>query len=179
VRDLLAKALPTQPTTIFCVARDAASLAAIVTSRVDDRGEVVPVELEGSGSLDGLEDESAGTVVLGDVLHDIHEPDLLNLIQGCHRVLQDGGRLLLTDQLMPFDRMAPFTGRTFLRWIGVRYTSDEIFGLLERSGFWDCLVLRRGQFAADVVIRGEKVVQHAHLDRSPTLSTNPTFRLIK
>lgn len=180
VEELLAKALPPKPSLIVCVARDPSALAGIVTPLVDGEGEVVPVELQSAAAaLDGMEEGTVGAVVLGDCLRGIDEPTLLELIQRCHRVLRDGGRLLLADQLMPYDRMAPLTGRTFLRWIGVRFTSDELFGLLERSGFWDCLVLRRSQFTAAVVVRGEKVVQHASLDRSPTLSTNPTFRLIK
>jgi hypothetical protein len=180
VEELLTKALPPQPAPVLCVARDPDALADQVAPLLDAEGDVLPVELNGApDALDGVEENSVGAVVLGDVLRSLEEPELLTLIQRCHRVLRDGGRLLLADQLMPYDRLAPLTGRTFLRWLGIRYTSDEVFGLLERSGFWDCLVLRRSQFTADVVVRGEKVVQHAALDRSPTLSTNPSFRLIK
>jgi hypothetical protein len=180
VKDLITMALPPQPARVLCIARDPSTLATVVAPLVDGDTEVVQVELKGAAdTLDGLEKDSVGALILGDALRTFDEAELLSLVQGCHRVLRDGGRLLLTDQLMPYDRMAPLTGRTFLRWLGVRFTSDELFGLLERSGFWDCLVLRRSQFAADVVVRGEKVVQHAHLDRSPTLSTNPSFRLIK
>jgi len=179
VEDLLAKALPPQPTPILCIARDAQSLAARVQPIAGGGGDLLQLELGGPEVLEGVEKNSIGTVVLRDALKGLEEEQLLALIRRCHDVLRDGGRLLLTDQLMPYDRMAPLTGRTFLRWLGVRYTSDEVFGLMERSGFWDCLVLRRGGLDSDVVVRGEKVVQHAHLDKSPTLSTNPTFRLIK
>lgn len=180
VEDLLTRALPPQPGQVLCVARDPSALAGLVASLLEGQGDVGALELKGSSdTFDGVEEGTVGVVVLGDVLRCLDETELLALVQRCHRVLRDGGRLLLTDQLLPYDRMAPLTGRTFLRWIGVRYTSDEVFGLLERSGFWECLVLRRNQFAADVVVRGEKVVQHARLDRSPTLSTNPSFRLIK
>lgn len=179
MEDLLTKAIPSHPAPVLCIALDASALAEQMLPLVDDGGEVLQLALGGPETLADLDKGSIGTVVLRDALKTLDEDQLLALVRRCHEVLRDGGRLLLTDQLMPYDRMAPLTGRTFLRWLGVRYTSDEVFGLMERSGFWDCLVLRRGGLDSDVVVRGEKVVQHAHLDKSPTLSTNPTFRLIK
>ena len=179
VEELLAKALPAEPTPILCIARNVSSLAAKLLPHVGDEQDIVSIDLDDSTALDGVENDSIGAVVLGDALCHLEESALLALVRRCHEVLRDGGRLVLVDQLRPYDRMAPITGRAFLRWIGVRYTSDEVYSFLERSGYWDCLVLRRGQFTSDVVIRGEKVIQHASLDKHPTLSTNPTFRLIK
>ena len=179
MEELLARALPAEPAPILCVGRNVRSLTSKVAGCVGEGPDIISVELDGSPALDGLESDSFHTVVIGDALPHLEEPELLALIRRCYEVLCDGGRLLLTIQLMPYDRMAPITGRTFLRWLGVRYTSDEVFSFLERSGFWDCLVLRRGQFSPNVVIRGNKVVEHASLDRHPTLTTNPSFRLIK
>ena len=179
MEELLAKALPPEPAPVLCLARNVTDLARKVLPLVRGEEDIVQVELDGPAPLDGFENDSMGAIVIGDALRLLDEPELLALIRRSYDLLRDGGRLALVDQLMPYDRMAALTGRTFLRWIGVRYTSDEVFSLLERSGYWDSLVLRRGHFTPDVVVRGEKVVQHARLDRSPTLSTNPSFRLIK
>jgi len=129
----------------------------------------------------GLPENESGfaVIVLDQVLRGLDPPNLKPLLQQCHDLLGDRGRLVLADRLVPFDSVSARSSRKMLRWLGVKYTSNDVFSMLERAGFWECLVLRKGGLAAEVVIRGDKVVQRAALDQHPTLQTNPTFKLVK
>ena len=178
---LLASALPTHATPLLCITRDVERTTALLSPLLGDSAVVVYVQLDDSFDASQLEiDEQLYSVVVIDrVLGNLAREDLLKLMIHCHGLLGDRGRLLIADRLVPFDRLAAGSGRKLLAWFGVKYTSNDVFSLLERAGFWDCLVLRKGGLDPDVVVRGDKLVQRAALDEHPTLQTNPAFRLVK
>lgn len=128
-----------------------------------------------------FEDGSIHAVVVHGALRTL-DPQVLQVLLGeAHRVLGDGGRLVVRDTLPPYDRLSPRLGRLLLRAFGVRYTSNEVFAMMERAGFWDCLVLRNSAVSRDVVVKGDKVVQRASLNShsEPTDGDSPSISLVK
>ena len=178
---LLASALPTHPSPLLCITRDIDRTAAILKPLLGDADVITYVPFDAPFDLDQVANDGKeySVIMLDGLLRDHLGSELLKLLTLCHGLLGDRGRLLIADRLVPFDRVAAGSGRKLLGWFGVRYTSADVFSLLESAGFWDCLVLRKGGLDSDVVIRGDKVVQRAALDEHPTLQTNPTFRLVK
>lgn len=128
-----------------------------------------------------FEDGSTHAVVVHGALRSL-DPEVLQALFGeAHRVLGDGGRLVVRDNLPPYDRLSPRVGRMLLRAFGVRYTSNEVFAMMERAGFWDCLVLRNSAVSRNVVVKGDKVVQRASLDSraEPSEGDGPNISLVK
>ncbi len=132
-----------------------------------------------------LADGSIHAVLIHGVLRRLDRDHLTRLFAECHRVLGDHGRVVVRDNLPSYDRYSPRIGRLLLRAAGVRYTSNEIFALMERAGFWECLVLRGASRSRDVVVKGDKIVQRASLDgtdqtdRTSDHPDNSTISLVK
>ena len=179
--DLLEKALPTHTQPVLCIGRNLDAAVAELVPAVGDPDEITRLPMDESFDCKRLEAEDGtfGLIVLHRVLGHLDERDLAALLGECYRLLANRGRVVLTDQFPPYERLSGGVGRKLLGMFGVRYTSNEVYSLLERAGFWECLVLRKGGLDTAVVIRGDKVEQRASLDRHPTLQTNPTFQLIK
>ena len=177
----LLQALPAHPARVLCVGTHIEPVLDDIR-RVVDGAEIFALDL-GDDELPAClpyEDASLNAVVLHGALQRM-APDALQALFGeSHRVLGNGGRLVVRDALLPYDRLSPRFGRWLLRVAGVRYTSNEVFAMMEREGFWDCLVLRNSAISRDVVVKGEKVVQRAALDTAPDASSsNPTIQVVK
>jgi hypothetical protein len=121
---------------------------------------------------------SIHAVLIHGILRRTGRDELGQLFAECHRVLGDHGRVVVRDNLPSYDHYSPRIGRLLLRAAGVRYTSNEVFALMERAGFWECLVLRGASRSRDVVVKGDKVVQRASLDGT-TDTPDSTISLVK
>ncbi len=178
---LLERVITDDPWPVLVIGRDLRSILpplekalgsgdAIETLEIDDGDERITL---------AADDDSIHTIVLHRPLGLLGDGALMRLLHECRRVLCDGGRIAIADYLVPVDRVLSGGKRGLLRKFGVRYTSTEVYALMESAGFWQCIVMRRGTLDRAVVVKGEKVLQRAELERHPTLNTNPTFRLIK
>jgi hypothetical protein len=121
---------------------------------------------------------SIHAVLIHGILRQVDRDELGQLFAECHRVLGDHGRVVVRDNLPSYDPYSPRIGRLILRAAGVRYTSNEVFAMMEHAGFWECLVLRGASRSRDVVVKGDKVVQRASLDGS-TATPDSTISLVK
>ena len=180
IQELVVKALPGEAVVVVCVGQQLHEIT-------DDLGRIVGrQEAIESITLDGQEDHltlahpdmSVHAIVLHRALGLLKEEQLSALLHECQRVLVDGGRIVIRDRVLPYSRFTPVL-RLWLRRAGVRYTPAELFTLLERAGFWDCLVLRAGGAATDVVVKGEKVVQQAELDGPDTPQDKPVVSVFR
>ncbi len=163
--EALIQALPEHAAHVVCIGSRLHTVQEDI-QRVAGDAEISCIALDGAEPPERLPfaDSSIHAVVLHGALRELDPDDLLRMLTESYRVLGDGGRLVVRDTLPPYDRFAPRFGRLLLRAAGVRYTSNEVFAMMERAGFWDCLVMRSSALSRDVVVKGDKVVQRAALD---------------
>ncbi len=178
----LIQALPEHAAKVVCVGLRLDAIRDDI-ERIAGDASITCIDLDGDAPPERLpfEDGSIHAMVLHGALRKLDAPTLQGLLGEAHRILGDGGRLVVRDTLPPYDRLSPRLGRALLRAFGVRYTSNEVFAMMELAGFWDCLVLRSSSVSRDVVVKGDKVVQRASLGprTDDAEGDGPTISLVK
>ncbi len=179
IQELVVKALPGESVVIVCIGRQLDEISNDLERIVGHPDAVETLPLDGEQDLTlAHPDMSVHAIVLHRALAQLKRDQLVTLLMECHRVLTDGGRIIIRDRVLPYSSFTPLL-RLWLRRAGVRYTPAELFTLLEQAGFWDCLVLRTDGGATDVVVKGEKVVQHAELDGDTPDDDAPVISILR
>ncbi len=163
MRRILFDALPAHPARVLVVGSELDELQTDLDRVVGTEAELIRVDLDLGPTPAALRldqpDRSVSAVVLHRCLRHLSTGRLTVLLGECHRVLGDGGRVVVRDRLLPLSRWTQWIGPSVRRSMGVPHTSADIFAIMERVGFWDCLVLRGQPWRTEVVIKGDKVVQ--------------------
>jgi len=189
MKRLLMDALPFHPVRVLLVGTDLDILERDLERVVGTDAELIRIDLEGSPEPTslafGVADRSVSAVVLHRCMRQLPAGRLSVLLGECHRVLCDGGRVVVRDRLLPMSQWTQWIGPSVRRALGVPHTSTDVFSIMERVGFWDCLVLRGQPWRTEAVIKGDKVVQRNvatgehEAEELPGRTSSPAFKIVR
>ena len=185
MRRILIDALPSHPVRVLVLGAELDDLQRDLERVLGGEAELIRVELDAGVDPTSLRvpagDRSVSAVVLHRCLRNLPPGRLTVVLAECHRVLCDGGRLVVRDRLLPMSRWSQWIGPSLRRTLGMPHTSTDIFALMERVGFWDCLVLRGQVWNAEVVIKGDKVEQRqvATAEEPEEHPSSPAIKIVR